>query len=217
MNYRKITQLVADKLSPAEAYTFMCLASKSDYATLESSVNQDTLTKVVDGITDVNDDRKFKNRIRTIQNHLYKFREEGLIDVTTEQHIGDQGAFKFNKYKLNDEHYSLIDIEILKLDGSKELKGFLILLKLRCLNGTNICKFSIRELADTLTISKSTVDRYIKEAESLGYIIRDMKKNIIKLTLDNIFYTTQESTIAIMKRLYPEALTDEDILTKNIN
>jgi hypothetical protein len=44
-----------------------------------------------------------------------------------------------------------------------------------------------------------------------------MKKNIIKLTLDNIFYTTQESTIAIMKRLYPEALTDEDILTKNIN
>ena len=50
MNYRKITQLVADKLSPAEAYTFMCLASKSDYATLESSVNQDTLTKIVDGI-----------------------------------------------------------------------------------------------------------------------------------------------------------------------
>ena len=85
------------------------------------------------------------------------------------------------------------------------------------MNGTNICKFSIRELADTLTISKSTVDRYIKEAESLGYIMRDMKKNIIKLTLDNIFYTTQESTIAIMKRLYPEALTDEDILTKNIN
>lgn len=49
MNYRKITQLVADKLTPAEAYTFFCLASMSDFNTYESSVNQDTLTKIVLG------------------------------------------------------------------------------------------------------------------------------------------------------------------------
>ena len=130
MNYRKITQLVADKLNLSEAYTFMCLASKSDYNTLESSVNQDTLTMVVDGISEIKDEKKFKNRIRTIQNHLYKFKKENLIDIKTEQHNGDKGAFKFNKYKLNDEHYSLIDTSILNLNGSKEMKGFLILLKL---------------------------------------------------------------------------------------
>ena len=96
------------------------------------------------------------------------------------------------------------------------MKGFLILLKLRCLNGTNICKYSIRELADTLTISKSTVDRYIKEAESFNYINRYIKKGIIRITLDEIFYTTKESQIAVMKRLYPEVLTDEDLLTGEI-
>ena len=217
MNYRKITQLVADKLSPAEAYTFMCLASKSDYNTLESCVNQDSLTMIVDGITEIKDEKKLNNRVRTIQNHLYKFENEKLITIRTESHFGKNGSFRFNKYKLNDEHYSLIDTAILNLNGSKEMKGFLIQLKLRCLNGTNICKYSIRELADTLIYGKSTVDRYIKEAESLGYIVRDKKKGIIRITIDEIFYTTRESIIAITKRLYPEVLTDEDLLTGEIH
>ena len=41
MNYRKIPQSVADKLKPLEAYVYLVLASKSDFKTNESNVNED--------------------------------------------------------------------------------------------------------------------------------------------------------------------------------
>ena len=48
------------------------------------------------------------------------------------------------------------------------------------------------------------------------FLRRYIKKGIIRITLDEIFYTTKESQIAVMKRLYPEVLTDEDLLTGEI-
>ena len=196
MNYRKIPQLVADELKPLEAYLYLLLASKSDYNTLESKVNQSTLAEL-SGLN-----------IKTIRNHLNKMESKGIIRVQRDRKVGASGAFKFNTYYLSDENYSLISVDLLNEPIRKELIGFLVQLKLRCLNFTNICRYSVRDLADTLPYSKSTVDRYLIEAEEKGYIKRDQKG--IMLLDKNLFIVDEKSVYELTRELYPEILTDED-------
>ena len=102
----------------------------------------------------------------------------------------------------------LIDEQLLREPISRELKGFLVLLKCRCLNSTNVCLYSGRKLADTLCLKKSRVNYYLNQAEELGYIKR--KRNTITLTRDDIFIVTNETDIAQWKRFYPEVILDED-------
>jgi len=64
MNYRKIPQIVADKLKPLEAYIYLVLASKSDYETNESNVNEDTIAEIA------------KLRRETISQYICKFDRE---------------------------------------------------------------------------------------------------------------------------------------------
>jgi DNA-binding transcriptional ArsR family regulator len=90
----------------------------------------------------------------------------------------------------------------------KELIGFPVQLKLRCLNFTNLCRYSVRELAATLPYSKSTVDRYLIEAEEKGYIKRD--KQGIMLLNKNLFIVDEKSVYELTREFYPEILTDED-------
>ena len=196
MNYRKIPQLVADELKPLEAYLYLLLASKSDYNTLESKVNQSTLAEL-SGLN-----------IKTIRNHLNKMESKGIITVQRDRKIGASGAFKFNTYHLTDENYSLISVDLLNEPIKKELIGFLVQLKLRCWNYSNLCRYSVRELADTLTYGKSTVDRYLIEAERKGYIKRNEKGIILVNT--NLFIVDKMSEFELIRRLCPEILTDED-------
>lgn len=196
MNYRKITQLVADELRPLEAYTYFLLASKSDYNTLESKVNQSTLAEL-SGLN-----------IKTIGNHLNKMESRGIITVQRDRKVGVSGAFRFNTYHLTDENYSLISVDLLNEPIRKELIGFLVQLKLRCWNYSNLCRYSVRELADTLPYTKSTVDRYLIEAELKGYIKRNEKGIILVNT--NLFIVDKMSEFELIRRLCPEILTDED-------
>ena len=197
MNYRKIPQLVADELKPLEAYLYLLLASKSDYNTLESKVNQSTLAEL-SGLN-----------IKTIRNYLNKMESKGIITVQRERKVGASGAFKFNTYYLSDENYSLISVDLLNEPIRKELIGFLVQLKLRCFNFTNLCRYSVRDLADTLPYSKSTVDRYLIEAEEKGYIKRD--KQGIWLLDNNLFIVDEKSVYELTREFYPEILTDEDM------
>ena len=196
MNYRKIPQLVADELRPLEAYTYLLLASKSDYNTLESKVNQSTLAE------------QSNLDVKTIRNHLNKMENKGIVTVQRERKVGASGIFKFNTYHLSDENYSLISVDLLNEPIKKELIGFLVQLKLRCLNFTNLCRYSVRDLADTLPYSKSTVDRYLIEAEEKGYVKRD--KQGIMLLDKNLFIVDEKSVYELTRELYPEILTDED-------
>lgn len=203
MNYRKISQLVADELRPLEAYTYLLLASKSDYNTLESKVNQSTLAELSN------------LDVKTIRNHLNKMETKGLITVQRERRVGASGAFIFNTYYLSDENYSFISVDLLNEPIRKELIGFLVQLKLRCLNFTNLCRYSVRELADTLSYSKSTVDRYLVEAEREGYIRRD--QNGIWLLDKNLFIVDEKSVYELTRELYPEILTDEDRIDHTVH
>lgn len=203
MNYRKIPQSVADKLKPLEAYIYLALASKSDYETNESNVNEDTLAELV-GL-----------RRETISKHINDFARKGIIRMVTERRKGDSGAFLFNHYYLYTDNYSLISMDLLNEPIRRELIGFLVQLKLRCYNFTNLCLYSVRDLADTLVYTKSTVDRYLIEAEQLGYIKRDKKG--IQLLNTNLFIIDKKSEYELVKEFYPESLTDEEIVNHKIS
>ena len=202
MNYRKIPQAVADKLRPVEAYVYLALASKSDYKTEESNVNEDTLA-IEAGL-----------RRETISKYFCKFENERIIKKTTERRKGNSGAFLFNHYILYTDNYSLISMDLLKEPISRELIGFLVQLKLRCYNFTNLCQYSVRDLADTLVYSKSTVHRYLKEAEKLGYIKRD--KDGIHLLNEKLFIIDKKSVYELVREYYPEVLTDVEIANHKI-
>ena len=203
MNYRKIPQAVADKLKPLEAYIYLVLASKSDYETNESNVNEDTLAELT-GL-----------RRETISKHICEFDKKRIIKKITERRKGDSGAFLFNHYYLYTENYSLISMDLLKEPISRELIGFLVQLKLRCYNFTNLCQYSVRDLADTLVYSKSTVDRYLIEAEKLGYIKRD--EDGIHLLNEDLFIVDEKSVYELVREYYPEVLTDVEIANHKIS
>lgn len=204
MNYRKITEKVANNLTLSQIYGFYVLAMKSDYNTLVSYINQDTLASLVD----VSES--------TIKRWIKAYEESGLLSKQTDNIKKSDGKWiKKNTYQLNDENYKLISDGLLSLDCSTEMKGFLILLKCRCYNCSNNCKYTIQELADTTAISKSTVGRYLKQAEELGYIKRD--KNGITLLDAETFIPHTESEYYAALKTYPEILTDEDIAEHKIH
>ena len=174
IQYRKITELLAGRLKPKEAYLFYCLALKSDFLTNESFITQDSLAEFY-GIKDVDQIREW----------LYKFQSKGLLIIVKSKVKGRYGTFQKCKYILNVEHYNLISDLLKEEPISSQLKGFLILLKCKCLNGTNTTLYSQNQLANELKIGKSTISNYLSEAESKGYISRDSKG--IHLLRNDIF------------------------------
>ena len=73
----------------------------------------------------------------------------------------------------------------------------------------------VHELAKELNISRSSVSRYLEQAEKLEYIKRDDKG--IHLRNKKMFIITSETIFAMAKNYYPEILTDEDIRDKCIH
>lgn len=185
MNYRRITSRIAQELKLPEIYTFLCLAMKSDYETMVSHINQDSLAEYADVNT------------RTVQRHLSKIEEKKLVTVEKIKRKNPDGKpFLKNKYSLSTEHYVLIDSCLTDEQISRELKAFLVVLKTLCVNNTNTCNFTIQEIADRTTMSKTTVSRYLNEALDNGYIKWDRDKHHIQLLNDKIFIVTQKSDIA---------------------
>ena len=174
IQYRKITELLAGRLKPKEAYLFYCLALKSDFITNESYITQDSLAKFY-GIKDVDQIREW----------LYKFQSKGLLTIVKSKVKGQYGTFQKCKYLLNAEHYTMISDVLKEEPVSTQLKGFLILLKCKCLNGTNTTKYSQNQLAKELGISSGAISQYMKEAIDKAYVSKDDKG--IHLLRDYIF------------------------------
>ena len=172
--YRKITELLAGRLKPKEAYLFYCLALKSDFITNESHITQESLAKFY-GIKDADQIREW----------LYKFQSKGLLIIVKSKIKGQYGTFKRCKYKLNVEHYNLISGLLKDEPISSQLKGFLILLKCKCFNGTNTTQYSQNQLAKELKLSVGAISNYINEAIDNGYISKDDKG--IHLIREDIF------------------------------
>jgi hypothetical protein len=174
IQYRKITELIAGRLKPKEAYLFYCLALKSDFITNESYITQESLAKFY-GIKDVDQIREW----------LYMFQSKGLLTIIKSKVKGRYGTFRKCKYILNAEHYNLISDLLKEEPISSQLKGFLILLKCKCLNGTNTTKFSQNQLAKELGISAGAISQYMKDAIDNAYVSKNEKG--IHLLREDIF------------------------------
>ena len=173
--YRRITEKMVGRLKPKQAYLFYCLALKADLKTYESRIKQTTLANEY-GIKDTDQ----------IRDWLYKFQAQGLVRIVKLNIKGQYGKFQRCRYFLNTDNYVMVS-EILKDEPiSTQLKGFLILLKCRCLNGTNTTLYSQNKLAEEMKIGKSTISNYMKEAIDKGYITKDEKG--IHLIREDIFY-----------------------------
>ena len=169
---------MAGKLTAKEAYLFYCLALKSDFYTYESHIEQESLAKDY-GIEDTDQ----------ISDWLYKFQSCGLLTIIKNNIKGQYGRFQKNRYQLNTENYVFIS-DVLKDEPiSRQLKGFLILLKCKCLSGTNTTLYTQNKLAKELGIAKSTISNYIQEAIAKGYVSKDKKG--IHLIREDIFLKTQ--------------------------
>lgn len=197
-SYRKITSNIAGKLDLLEAYLFYCLALCSDCYTMKSHIKQENLANFY-GI----------KKTDLIREWLHKFESLGLVRIDKSDIYGQYGKFNRCSYQLDTEHYVLITNKLYDEPISKELKGFLILLKCKCLNGTNTTLYSQNRLAEELGLSKGTISKYINEAEEKGYVKRNKKG--IHLLREDIFLKTSESQLAIIKNVYPEIITDEDL------
>ena len=197
-SYRTITEKIAGKLTPIEAYFFYCLALCSDCKTMVSYAKQETLANFF-GI----------KKVDQIRDYLYRFEKLWLIEIDKFDVQGQYGKFNRCTYKLDNEHFVEIGSQLYSEDISKELKGFLILLKCKCFNGSNTCGYNQSELADELNLSPSTISRKINEGIAKGYIKKDKKG--IHLTREDIFKITKETEIGIIKCVYPSIITDEDI------
>ena len=202
-SYRTITEKIAGKLTPIEAYFFYCLALCSDCKTMVSYAKQETLANFF-GI----------KKVDQIRDYLYRFEKLGLIEIDKFDVQGQYGKFNRCTYKLDNEHFVEIGSQLYSEDISKELKGFLILLKCKCYNGSNTCGDSQAALADELNLSPSTVSRRINEGIKKGYIKKDKKG--IHLLKDDIFKITNETEIGFWKCVYPSIITDEDIANGRI-
>lgn len=197
-SYRKITSNIAGKLNLLETYLFYCLALCSDCNTMESYIKQDNLTNFY-GI----------KKTDQIREWLHKFESLGLVMIDKTDVYGQYGKFNRCSYQSDTEHYVLITNKLYNEPISRELKGFLILLKCLCLNGTNTTLYSQNQLAEELNLSTGTISKYINEAIDKGYVKKDKKG--IHLLNDKMFIITSESTLAKLKNLYPEIITDEDL------
>lgn len=196
--YRKITSNIAGKLNLLEAYLFYCLALCSDCYTMESHIKQENLANFY-GI----------KKTDQIREWLHKFESLGLVSIDKFDIYGQYGKFNRCSYQSDTEHYVLITNKLYDEPISRELKGFLILLKCLCLNGTNTTLYSQNRLAEELNLSTGTISKYINEAIDKGYVKKDKKG--IHLLNDKMFIITSESTLAKLKNLYPEIITDEDL------
>lgn len=189
--YRKITEKIAGRLNLKEAYLFYCLALKSDFNTYQSHIKQESLAEFY-GVKKTDNVRK----------GLYKFQSCGLIQINKTDEKGQYGKFNRCHYQLNTEHYVLITDRLYSENISSELKGFLILLKCKCLNGTNISKFSQNQLAKKLNLSTGSVSKYMKLAMDNGYINKDEKG--IHLLREDIFLLTAGTPNTFLHEHFPK-------------
>ena len=185
--YIRITENIAGTLNAKEAYLFYCLSLKADLHTHESDIKQETLAKEY-GIKDTDQ----------ISDWLYHFQSCGLLTVIKTNIKGQHGPFQRCRYQLVTEHYVLISSLLQDEPISRQLKGFLILLKCLCLNGTNTTLYSQAQLANELKMGKSTVTKYISEAVDKAYIVKDKKG--IHLLRDDIFFVAKAPQPDFRKR-----------------
>lgn len=198
MNYRKIDHRV-QKLTPNEAFTYICLLSKTDFITYESHIKQANLLIFIN-------EMGLKMSEKTLRNHLNKFKEVGLIEINDAWIKGNKGVFLRNTYKINTEHYELLDVSILKLNIPAKTIGFLAILWTLSFNFSNYTALNNTQIVERTRVGKNSISGFVKEAVNAGLLQK--KKGRLIFKNEEIFIKSIESEESMAKRIYPEVFDD---------
>ena len=179
-HYRVFPINLGKKLSNKGAYIYLLLLFKSDFETGESNVLLETLSKEAGYDTG------------TISSHLHKAEKLGYVDITP-RHIkagnGQPKTKNFYKVHIPPKDFimvsgSFLDLHFdnLTLKEETDFKGFILLVKCICLNNCNLTFYSLRGMAEHLSISYATIQKYMKKCTELKLI--EPHKDGYRITLD---------------------------------
>lgn len=163
-----------------EAYAYLSLLFKSDYNTGESNVLLKTLSKEVGYDTE------------TVSSYLHKAKEQGYVNIIRKYIKGENEEPKtknFYKVQIPSKDFIMVSRDFinlhfdnLPLKEETDIKGFILLIKCICLNNCNLTFYSLRDMAEHLSISYGTIQKYMNKCIELNLIERH--KGCYRITLD---------------------------------
>lgn len=178
--YRLFPINLGKLLSNKEAYAYLSLLFKSDYNTGESNVLLETLSRDVGYDTE------------TVSSYLHKAKDRGYVNITRKYIKGKNEEPKtknFYTVQIPSKDFIMVSRDFinlhfdnLPLKEEADIKGFVLLIKCICLNNCNLTFYSLREMAKHLSLSYSTIQKYMNKCIKLNLIKR--YKNCYKITLD---------------------------------
>ena len=149
MNYRKLDKNQFLQFTPSQAYIAACLSFKSDFVTGESHIHQDSLAQFC------------HCSISKIQDAISAFKRIGFIQsVKVLQFKNEKGEpRRENIYQLHipETNYFILRKELLEKDIPANVIGYVLLLKCLCINGTNSCYYTLKEIAEKINAGYSTL------------------------------------------------------------
>lgn len=166
----RLTDKISNKLTVYETYLYYCLALCTDFNTMESNAKQETIAKYYYEKEDISN-----FNIDEVRKYLHILEANKFITIEKSKLKGKFGIFEKCKYKLSNEHFFMVSNQLYNEPIKKELKGFLILLKSICLNGTNLISYTLDELSKKLKYSRRQIASYITELKDLGYLKSEKK------------------------------------------
>lgn len=149
MDYRKLDKNQFLKFTPNQAYIAACLSFKSDFITGESHIHQDSLAQFC------------HCSISKIQDAISAFKRIGFIQSVKVHQFKNEKREprRENIYQLHipETNYFILRKELLENDIPANVIGYVLLLKCLCINGTNSCYYTLKEIADKMNAGYSTL------------------------------------------------------------
>lgn len=144
---------------------------------------------------------------------LQEFQKNKMITITKKSFNGHIKNF----YTISDDNYKLIDMQLLEENIKREVKGFLVKLYCCTFNNDNYLTYTNKELAEILNMSERNIKYYLPKCKGYIKIKKKGNKRIIEFIRKDIFIETRKSIIDMVKLIYPEILTDNDIYSRIIS
>ena len=149
MDYRKLDKNQFLKFTPNQAYIAACLSFKSDFITGESHIHQDSLAQFC------------HCSISKIQDAISAFKRIGFIQSVKVHQFKNEKREprRENIYQLHipETNYFILRKELLEKNIPANVIGYVLLLKCLCINGTNSCYYTLKEIAEKINAGYSTL------------------------------------------------------------
>ena len=144
-----------------EAVIYAAIRNEIKDRSLKASYSQTELSEL------------FKTTERTINSYVADLKQLGLLKVV-ELRQGKE-TYPHNVYKFDiqtDNYFMILPPFIYDGNISMKLKGLLLIIKANCWAGTNFVCFNgiTTDLADKLGVGKNSIEGYLEELKSKGYI-----------------------------------------------